>query len=217
MINFKQFKYEAFLLSKKGNLDLFTNCCSINGVTEADFFLWFKEQIQVRVQLRNGVTLENVLFKEKKWHFFYDNFERNLLEKQAIELFPKDGFFEAINKDGRVAAFLPEPSSKGLFRVSYYDKNGPVRHQIYNDRVVACACMAKDGYLEQKEGSLELLISNNEDSWNRGLWVCRFSQEYNSVIKGVIAYITNAEVQHLFANTLELINKEKLTLDSIGI
>ncbi|BBM67883.1 hypothetical protein VA249_45290 (plasmid) [Vibrio alfacsensis] len=172
------------------------------GCHEDEFEKWLKSQrLFIKRFAENcSLQLSDMVLPEKKWGFFTERFEREMHTHYLVNLYP-DGFFEAVNDSGEVACFLPEPSSKYEFRISYYRDNGPTYHECYNSRFEALSHMAHYKF-KPEDGALDRLV--HTDKWNRGLQVAMWLYEGINPHVGLQRDRHIPEIQHLFSVDLQL-------------
>ncbi|MDX7767273.1 hypothetical protein [Aeromonas caviae] len=74
---------------------------------------------------------------------------------------------ELSDEKGALAVVFPEPSARGGYRVSFYDVNGPITHELFSS-VDECVLHAiKLGYRNHAPGRLDQLTDLR--SWRRGV------------------------------------------------
>ncbi len=89
---------------------------------------------------------------------------------RLIEKYGDSGCLELIDEEGRLAAILPEPSSRGGMRVAFYTANGPVSHEVYPNTLKATVVAIKRGYRKPAPGQLDAMTTL--PSWHRGMkWI----------------------------------------------
>ncbi|NOI32254.1 hypothetical protein [Vibrio coralliilyticus] len=181
------------------NEDLFLDS-SQYGCHETEFEKWLKTQrlFIKRYSLNLVLPLYEMLLPLKKWRFFSERFEREMQNQFLVSEYP-EGFFEAEDEDGQVAAFLPDTYGKMDYRISFYRANGPTYHETYETRQEALKVLANRKFIA-KEGALDALVGTS--SWNRGIYICSWIQEGISPMEGLLRDRQQSEVQQLFADEL---------------
>ena len=90
--------------------------------------------------------------------------------QRLIDKHGDSGCLELIDEEGRLAAILPEPSSRGGMRVSYYTVSGPVSHELQANPLDATVLAIKRGYRKPAPGQLDAMTSL--PSWHQGMkWI----------------------------------------------
>lgn len=192
-LSFREFK--SIWTLQADNEDYFFDTARY-GCHEDVFYHWLKKQRLMikRYSIQQSNSLMDFQLPENKWFFFIDHFNRQMETKFLVTRYP-DGFFEAINDEGGVAAFLPETYGKEPYRLSFYKSNGPIHHMTYSTRLDALKHLARQGYVA-KEGVLDKLVGTDE--WNRGLYVCTWLSKGIHPTDGVQMEKENPEVKRLF-------------------
>lgn len=203
MINFVQFKQnrcEELLLNSED--DLFSEySLEYNqfSLSESDFILWlFNLDLFLRryPEYNTSCTaLETMLISHNHWLRYYKAYIAAREMSWLMTIYP-EGFFESVNKNGKVACFLPEQSGKYLYRVALFDQSGPIYHECFNSRNDALLYLAKNHFTYQV-GALDNLVGTTE--WNKGLHILRWIQEGITPLLGYQRDINQQpELQHLF-------------------
>lgn len=90
--------------------------------------------------------------------------------QRLIDKHGDSGCLELIDDEGRLAAILPEPSSRGGMRVAFYTVNGPTSHEVYPNSLDATVVAIKRGYRKPAPGQLDAMTSL--PSWHQGMkWI----------------------------------------------
>lgn len=136
------------------------------GVSEAGFTKWLNEQRLFKRFHPSYTALHEVILTERKWQHFTLKYETKLKNAFFVENYP-EGYFEGIDKDGVVVCLLPEPSDRGRgdYRLSYYDRRGPISHSVHRTRNAALENIA--GRFEYAPGALDKLVGTKD--WNIGI------------------------------------------------
>lgn len=204
LVSFQDFKGQWTLQDECDDLFLDT---ATYGCHEGAFEKWLKNQrLFVKRYTENSKkSLMRMLLPDNKWFFYIDRFNQEMQTQYVINKYP-NGFFEAVREDtGEVACFLPEPSEKYEFRISYYRANGPTYHECYHDSVEALTKLARTKFIA-REGALDELVGT--PIWNRGVYVCNWIAEGIHPMMGVKRDCENPEIQELFADDLKHIQLE---------
>ncbi|EGR0468607.1 hypothetical protein FG064_16545 [Vibrio cholerae] len=198
-LSFREFK--SIWSLQADNEDYFLDSTHY-GCHENEFYHWLKKQRMMvkRYSINQSSSLMDFQLPENKWFFFIDVFNRQMKTTFLVKQYP-DGFFEAINNEGEVAAFLPDTYGKEPYRLSYYKSNGPIHHQTYATRLEALEHLANRMFVA-KEGVLDSLIGT--DQWNRGLYVCKWLSEGIHPMDGARNEQENPEVKRLFKHELAI-------------
>lgn len=196
LISFREYKSDYSFYE---NEDLFLDSKQF-GCHETEFEKWLKAQrlFIKRYSLNLVLPLYEMLLPLNKWRFFSDHFEREMQNQFLVSEYP-EGFFEAEDEDGQVAAFLPDTYGKMDYRISFYRANGPTYHETYKTRKEALKVLANRKFIA-KEGALDALVGT--DSWNRGLYICSWIQQGISPMQGLLRDQQKNDVQKLFATEL---------------
>ncbi len=169
------------------------------GCNESEFEKWLRKQrLFIKRFSQPNVPLEKVRLPINKWGFFIKHYKKETRTNFLVSTFP-DGFFEAINDDGLVAAFLPDTYGQAPYRISYYRDNGPVYHEAFNTRTDALVKLARSNF-KAEEGVLDNLL--NTERWDRGLIVAIWLSEGIHPMEGLKRDKDLPEIQKLFAAEL---------------
>lgn len=196
-LSFRQYKseYSLYGLSE----DYFVDTKDF-GCSESEFEKWLKLQRMFikRYTEQTLKSLEKICLPEKKWGFFISNFERFKKVSYLVNQYP-NGYIETVGDDGQVACFLPEPSSRARFRLSFYRDHGPTYHELYATRMEALEWLARRGFKYQ-EGALEALVGT--EVWDRGEIVRGWLEKGIHPMDGLKQDQHMPDVQRLFAEDI---------------
>lgn len=99
----------------------------------------------------------------------YNRNRKSLIASALIQL--NDGKMIGIElvrrSDGALAVTLPEPSSRGGVRVSYYNDHGPINHDVFDGGLEAIEAAITNGYQDFCPGRLDTLTDLR--SWAIGV------------------------------------------------
>lgn len=99
----------------------------------------------------------------------YNRNRKDLIVSALIQL--NDGEMIGIElvrrSDGALAVTLPEPSSRGGVRVSYYNDHGPINHDVFGSGLEAIEAAITNGYQDFCPGRLDTLTELR--SWAIGI------------------------------------------------
>lgn len=203
--NFLEFKSEWTFQHE--HEDYFLDKSNI-GCHEASFENWLKnKRLFIMRYTVNSLDwkLASLSLPEKKWFFFTELYEREMMSQFLTDKYP-DGFFEAVSPDGsEVAAFLPDTYSKKPYRISYYKAHGAIYHETYSTRQEALKHLAHSRFTAE-EGALDALVGTDE--WNRGIYICNWISEGILPNDGLLRDKHIPEVSYLFSDRLRVVHSE---------
>lgn len=195
------FDYKSKWTLNHPNEDFFLY--ELHSCGEDDFVKWLRADQELICKHPEILSLQlnNVEIDENIWHELTDAFNKQQSKNLLKNVYP-DGYFESINDKGGVAALLPDTYGKAKLRVSYYKENGPIYHEVYQNRYEALEVLYRQKY-KPVEGALDSLVGTN--AWNRGLYVCQWLSRGLHPIEGLKQNLTSKEVQLLFEDDIKLL------------
>lgn len=200
LVEFATYKTETSLYGLEE--DLFID--NSFGCHEVSFEKWLnKQRMFIKRFNTTGAYMElsDMTLPMNKWGFFTFHYERSMRTEYLKKSFPS-GYFESMSKDGEIATFLPEPSGKYKYRISYYRKY-PTWHECFNSREEALTKLANGGYAVV-EGELDKRTDTLD--WAKGLWTGKWINDVNAERISIQEAFDRdwhiPEVQELFPNKL---------------
>lgn len=176
------------------------------GCFEGEFEKWLKHQrlFVKRYPEQSTKALFDMCLPANKWGFYVSIFERSAKVNHLVSLYP-NGFFETVRDDGQVACFLPEPSNRAKFRLSFYRENGPTYHEVYTTRTDALEHLARRGF-KASEGALDKLVGTV--LWDRGVLITQWLADGIYPMDAIKQSVHIPEIQRLFANDIARLTEQ---------
>ncbi|MDF9399153.1 hypothetical protein [Vibrio sp. 1180_3] len=173
----------------------------IVNCNEKNFKQWLKRRPLFAIHNVNVGNFTEAKLTTKHWERLAISYKRHQAESELVSQYP-DGYFEALNQDGQVACFLPEPCLKMKnngykFRLSFFDKDGPRYHECFKTKDEALLQLAKKQYVYTGESILDGLTQC--DDWDRGMWMTKWISENITPMDGLSRDKGIPEVSYLFS------------------